>query len=234
MAAAKSAEIKKQVEYYLSDKNLAMDKFFNQKLQEAGAEGWLDLANILACNKIKTMKITAADIVSAVKDSTEIEVDDSGKKVRRIGAKALPKLSEAAPGTKKRDVKAADKAEDSKNEETKGEAAEEALPQLDERGNPVFSNADFENPVIIHFKTESPSDPAFKVNWKDIEAAVRKEYPRLKIVYSRADPHEGDLALSSHKINSAELEKLSKATIKIQEHDFTFSKTIGEDLKSFW
>lgn len=31
---SKSAEIKKQVEYYLSDKNLVNDKFFNEKLTE--------------------------------------------------------------------------------------------------------------------------------------------------------------------------------------------------------
>lgn len=30
--ALNNAEIKKQVEYYLSDKNLTMDRFFNEKL----------------------------------------------------------------------------------------------------------------------------------------------------------------------------------------------------------
>lgn len=33
--ANKVAELKKQVEYYLSDKNLAMDKFFNEKIKES-------------------------------------------------------------------------------------------------------------------------------------------------------------------------------------------------------
>jgi hypothetical protein len=36
------AELKKQVEYYLSDKNLVQDKFFNEKLAE-GKEGWMDV-----------------------------------------------------------------------------------------------------------------------------------------------------------------------------------------------
>lgn len=31
---SKTAELKKQIEYYLSDKNLATDKFFNDKLSE--------------------------------------------------------------------------------------------------------------------------------------------------------------------------------------------------------
>jgi hypothetical protein len=38
-----SAEIQKQVEYYLSDANLARDKFFNEKFREAGADGWIDI-----------------------------------------------------------------------------------------------------------------------------------------------------------------------------------------------
>ena len=39
--AISKAELKKQVEYYLSDKNLTQDKFFNEKLSE-GKEGWMD------------------------------------------------------------------------------------------------------------------------------------------------------------------------------------------------
>lgn len=83
---------------------------------------------------------------------------------------------------------------------------------MDEKGNFIFSNADFENPVIVHFKTDNTGGD-FKVNWKDIEAAVRKDFPRLKIVYSRADPLEGDLAFSSHKLNAAELDKLTETTL---------------------
>ena len=232
MAAAKAEDIKRQVEYYLSDKNLVTDKFFNEKVQESGKDGWVDLTLILACNKVKAMKISAADIAEAVKDSAVVEVDAEGKKVRRIGTPAVPKLSATL---KKRDAKAADK-EEGKTEEGKegAAAADDALPALDERGNPVLSNADFENPVIIHFKTEVGDDATFKVSWKDVEAEVRKDFPRLKIVYSRADQFEGDLAVSSHRANNAELEKLGQATLTIQGREFTFSKTAGEELKSFW
>ena len=218
--AARTAETKKQVEYYLSDKNLAQDKFFNEKIAAAGAEGWIDLSFILACNKIKSLKVSAADIQAAVADSTQVEVDAAGKRIRRKGTPALPALS-----SKKREQKAAEK-EESKQEE-------EPLPQLDERGNPVLGNADFENPVIVHFKTEG-ADASFKVSWKDVEAAVRKACPRLKITYSRADQFEGDLAVSSHRINNAELDQLVAGPLTAQGHQFTFSKTTGEELKSFW
>lgn len=224
--AISKAELKKQVEYYLSDKNLTQDKFFNEKLSE-GKEGWMDLTLILNCNKIKQLKLKnpQAEIKEAVTDSAEVELSTDGKLIRRKGNKPVPELA------KKRDSKAAGK--DDKKEEKKEE--EDKLPELDARGNPILTNADFENPIIIHFKTPATAaDPTFKVNWKEIEQAVRRDYPRLKVVYSRADQFEGDLALSSHRPNSAELEKLSSAVIKIQERDFTFSKTLGEDLKSFW
>jgi len=47
------------------------------------------------------------------------------------------------------------------------------------------------------------------VNWKSIEGAVRKDFPRIKIVYSRADQFEGDLAFSSHRVNTTELDRLT-------------------------
>jgi hypothetical protein len=95
-------------------------------------------------------------------------------------------------------------------------------------------NADFENPIIIHFKTEGKEGEDFKVNWKDIEKEVKGKFPNVKIVYSRADQFEGDLAVSSHKLKQAQLEQLTKSTIKVGDREYTFVKTTGEDLKNFW
>lgn len=206
--AASKAEIKKQVEYYLSDVNLARDKFFNDRIRED--KGWLLIQDILNCNKVKTfgLKNGAKDIVEAIQDSETVEANESGLKVHRKGTSPIPDLSVI----KKRDIKASDKEEQKGTEEPK----EDALPSLDERGNPVLQNVDFENPIIVHFKTDSATAGAeYKVNWKDVETAVRKEYPRLKLVYSRADQYEGDIALSSNKLNNAELAKLGEATIDI-------------------
>ena len=177
--ALTNAELKKQVEYYLSDKNLTMDKFFNEKLSES-KDGWMELSLILNCNKVKQLKLKngPADVAEAIKDSTEVELSSDGTKIRRKGGKGVPELA------RKRDSKASEKEE--KKEEKKQE--EDKLPELDIRGNPILSNADFENPIIIHFKTAAtPADPTFKVSWKDVEQAVRRDYPRLKVVYSRAD-----------------------------------------------
>lgn len=41
--------------------------------------------------------------------------------------------------------------------------------------------------MIIHFKTEAKAGDTFKVNWKEVENIIKKDYPKLKLVYSRAD-----------------------------------------------
>ena len=41
--------------------------------------------------------------------------------------------------------------------------------------------------MIIHFKTEGKATEDFKVNWKEVEKEVRAKFPKIKLVYSRAD-----------------------------------------------
>ena len=147
------------------------------------------------------MKVTEADIAAALEGATEVEVSKNKKQVRRAENKALPALEAKREGNqKKREAKAANK------EETKAEKEEEAV-QVDEKGNAIFVNADFENPAIIHFKTEGKEGE--KINWKEVETEVKKNFPTLKVVYSRADPLEGDLAISQHKTKPATIEKLT-------------------------
>merc|ERR1712194_995537 len=86
--------VRKQVEYYLSDENLKHDKFFHEKIA-TDKEGWLDLSMIVSCNKMKVMKATKEDVVSALKES-KIEIKADGSAVRRPGNAALPAL-EAKP-----------------------------------------------------------------------------------------------------------------------------------------
>ena len=74
--------LQKQVEYYLSDANLKHDKFFHSKMSETEG-GWLSLTHILACNKVKTITNSAADIVSAMKASSVAEVNEAGDAIRR-------------------------------------------------------------------------------------------------------------------------------------------------------
>ena len=51
--------------------------------------------------------------------------------------------------------------------------------------------------MIVHFKPEGvDKDSDFKVDWKQVERTVKEKFPGLKLVYSRADQHAGDLAFS--------------------------------------
>lgn len=51
-----TAEIQKQVEYYLGDLNLAKDDFFRE-LIEANSDGYIDISVILKCNKVKKLGV---------------------------------------------------------------------------------------------------------------------------------------------------------------------------------
>jgi len=52
-----SGVVRKQIEYYLSDDNLKFDKFFHEKIS-ANEEGWLEVALVLSCNKMKALRAT--------------------------------------------------------------------------------------------------------------------------------------------------------------------------------
>ena len=97
---------------------------------------------------------------------------------------------------------------------------------------------DFENTHIIHFSTadkDEAKDDEYKVNWKSIENMIKEKFDLLKVVYTRADKYEGDIAISSFKLNKAQFEKLKKLKkVDIDGKKFDFTETSGEVLKEFW
>ena len=100
---ATKAEIKKQIEYYLSDKNLQSDDFFREKIVSAKETGYIDLKLFLNCNKVKNMGIDVQDIVDACNDSESVQISKDKKMIRRMKNKELPPKVERG---KKRDAKA--------------------------------------------------------------------------------------------------------------------------------
>ena len=86
-------DIKKQIEYYLSDKNLEGDKFFHDLISK-DKDGYLDLQYILQCNLIKKNKWTKDQIIESIKESENIEINTDKTKLRRKGNKLLPPLDE--------------------------------------------------------------------------------------------------------------------------------------------
>lgn len=84
MVSSKTTQIREQIEYYLSDANLAKDRFFREQIQ-ADKEGWILITHFLNCNKVKQQKWTATEIAEAVKDSTKIDLNKNKLSVRRAG-----------------------------------------------------------------------------------------------------------------------------------------------------
>ena len=217
---------------------MAKDDFFRDEIAK-GKDGYIDLALVLKCNKVKKLGVNkAAQVVKACKDSTEVEFSKDGLKVRRTGNKALPGKTGT---TKKREVKALSKnaSKVSEKEETKTENVEDNTPlERDEKGRLIFCQNDFENTLIVHFKTtdvNEKEDENYKVSWKDLEKHINDNYDQIKVVYSRGDKYEGDMAISSHKLCKAQYAKLSVLkNVTIGTKKFTFTETKGTELEDFW
>ena len=86
-------EIKKQMEYYLSDLNLETDEFFH-KIISNEKEGYIDLEYIMQCNKVKKAGWDKNMIIESIKDSDQVELNPEKTKIRRKGNKPLPELNE--------------------------------------------------------------------------------------------------------------------------------------------
>eukprot|EP00927_Polykrikos_kofoidii_P061293 TRINITY_DN5614_c0_g1_i5.p1 TRINITY_DN5614_c0_g1~~TRINITY_DN5614_c0_g1_i5.p1 ORF type:complete len:587 (-),score=162.78 TRINITY_DN5614_c0_g1_i5:378-2072(-) len=96
-----AAAVRKQVEYYLSDENLRYDKFFHEKItSESG--GWLDMGLIVSCNKMKAMRASKEDVLTALQ-SSKIEVNEGGTAIRRPNNAPLPAL-DAKPAHPKKNA----------------------------------------------------------------------------------------------------------------------------------
>lgn len=50
-------EIKKQIEYYLGDENLAKDDFFRDLILKNQKTGYINISVFLNCNKIKKLSV---------------------------------------------------------------------------------------------------------------------------------------------------------------------------------
>ena len=232
-----TAEIKKQVEYYFGDTNLARDEFFRDMIK-SGKDGYIEIGAILKCNKIKHLGVNkASQVVAALKGSQAVEVSKDGLKIRRTGNASLPDKVDTP--VKKRDAKAEEKKAATTNGNSKEEEVKEAEPvQRDEQGRIIFCLADFENTLIVHYKTEDKDEEAdkdYKVSWKDLESYIKEHLDQIKVVYSRADKYEGDLAISSHKLNKDQYKQLiALKNVKVGTKNFCFEETHGEELKEFW
>ncbi|XP_057304481.1 la-related protein 7-like [Hydractinia symbiolongicarpus] len=80
--------IQKQLDFYFSDANLHHDRFFRKEI-ETNTEGYIELATILKCNKIKQLTMDMTVLAKAVENSDQLQLSDDRTKLKRI--KPLPR-----------------------------------------------------------------------------------------------------------------------------------------------
>jgi len=201
------AEIQKQVEYYLSNDNLKHDEFFHKMIKESPTAS-VPIDALLNCNKLKKLNATKDQIVSALTNSTQIQVTSDASGVKRSSEEDLPEY-EPRPSKKIKGEKGEKKAKENK--------------EGDEEESSTFE------PKIFKITLSQASEEA---KWdkveKEIEAAIG-----MKIGYTRLNGTEGHFAVNFNDLNAEGKEKILAAQVKIGEIDVKIEECGGDDLKEF-
>ena len=160
-------EICSQMEYYLSDQNLAKDSFFHQKIS-SDVNGYIDLNFFLKCNKIIKAGWSKEDLKNGIKLSNELELDNTTERVRRKDNKALPELTLL---NKKRK-----KSEDKEN--TNEKEKEENEPTILKITTKEECNIKWKD-ILNEFKKENPvlnvNYGRFKINEGHISVLLKQD-----------------------------------------------------------
>jgi hypothetical protein len=128
MAEDLPAQILKQVEYYLSDVNLKRDSFFQKEMSKD--DGFISVAVLLKCNKLKNLTTDGAQVMEALKASEVLVVSDCATKVKR--KTAPPQLdADVAKRAQQREKRAA--AQEDTSEDMQKAIEEKAAKACQER-----------------------------------------------------------------------------------------------------
>lgn len=225
MADEKLSKIKQQVEYYFSDKNLAQDAFFHNKIS-GDKEGWVDLQFLMNCNKVKQLTSNIDDIEEAVKDSTEVEASKGMAFIHNLPSPTIINelvITLVLGGIRRKDNKPLPKLV---LKEKKREEKEEV------KDDGSLKDRDFKNPKILTFTliTKAEEIPS----WRDLEKNLQEAYPSIKVLYSRMTDTVGQMAVSSFKIDGKTVEELKSKPFKSDSYEYQFSEPSEDDLKEFW
>lgn len=220
----KDSDIRTQVEYYLSDSNLARDSFFNGKIRE-DPQGFIDLQFILNCNKIKTMAVSKETIVAAVKSSTEVELDETGNRIRRKGSKPVPELS-AKNAPKKLKIEAA--ATIGKRTDGPGATEGATAAKDDEEEAEVQASGEF-IPLILFIKETSHLD---KVIGKEFEKDL-SAHLGIEVAFARIGKYDGNVVLDRSLVTQEIADRLLEKGFEYQGQKVVFEVGSDKDKKEF-
>ncbi|KAL4507239.1 hypothetical protein ABPG72_002032 [Tetrahymena utriculariae] len=198
-------EVKKQVEYYLSDKNLVQDEKFRTIIQEH-PEGYLSFASVLNCNRIKKLGVTSFEqLATFLADSTLVEVNEAKDSVRRVGNKPILAKEAVNP------TEAAEK--------EAREAEKKELINFYETFQPIIFSTACEQEGVA--------------NWRNITEALLKQH-NVHAPYCRFGKLEGNFALNKDKTSQEVIDQLVQDGLQFGESKVTIKVSEGEVLSKFW
>jgi len=74
-----ASEVKNQIEYYFSVKNVCQDSYLRSRMDN---DGWVSLKEITKFPKLKALSVNVADTAKVLKDSTTVEISEDGQRAR--------------------------------------------------------------------------------------------------------------------------------------------------------
>lgn len=184
----KIKSIQKQIEYYLSDKNLQHDPFFYEKIK---LDNFVSIEAILSCNNIKKLDTTKEDIIKALENSVSLELTNDSNGIKR-------KISELPNFLgKKKGIEG----------ETLKEFKKLDNMNMEEKVNYLMEVID---PIILYIS----SDKDQAVKWRDVSRKITESYKNLECVYIRFSHQKGHAAmfpkLSQEMFNNKDINKEEK------------------------
>jgi len=209
-------EIKTQVEYYLSDKNLKQDAFFHDIISK-DAHHAIPIEAIMKCNKIKKMNIDSGIIVEAISKSTEIEVTADKTAIKRKNDSPIPDLD---PQPTKKIIT---ESNGSKNGSSVNKKHEEHKIE-EEKPKPVIKE-----PLVFTLKTEQPYLAGRKSLQEKIEAVIGMSVP-----YCRMAKQEGNFVVDKSNLPEEIKNKFTTEGFTYENLKFAVKEAEGGDLKTFW
>lgn len=203
----KQDTLRKQLEYYLSDKNLVRDAFFHKEIS-ASPDGWVAVDKFQNCNKIKQLGVTNEEIIEAAKTSTVLEVDADNKSIHRKGNPPLPALKKQ-------------KTDDDVNEAVVGG---DQAPAKSAEGGAI-------DPIILIFKLQDKEES--KTNWQSIKDVFRDHYKEIPI-YIRFNKKEGHVGFDKNVTSEAKIQEMIDGGVTVEEDKFKISKMEPQESEAFW
>ena len=140
-------KIKEQIEYYLSDKNLETDPFFQQKINES-EDGFIDLYHFQNCNKVINAGWTLIELLDGIRTSDLLELNDDCSKIRRRGNPPLPPLNKEFLLRKKRQREKENSLENAEGNEGENNKTENDEGKSEKKQN-RSKNTVLKNPITL-------------------------------------------------------------------------------------